>query len=76
MTTWTRLAALLAALLTLTACGGDGDTDATTATGTGTSTVSDRETAAETDFPVTIQHKFGETTIESEPQRVVSVGFQ
>lgn len=75
MTTWTRLAALLAALLTLTACGGDGDTDATTATGTGTSTGSDRETAAETDFPVTIQHKFGETTIESEPQRVVSVGF-
>lgn len=26
-------------------------------------------------FPVTIEHKFGETTINSEPTRVVSVGF-
>lgn len=27
------------------------------------------------DFPVTVEHKFGTTTIESEPQRVVSVGW-
>ena len=26
-------------------------------------------------FPVTIEHKFGSTTIESQPERVVSVGF-
>jgi iron complex transport system substrate-binding protein len=26
-------------------------------------------------FPVSIEHKFGTTTIEAEPQRVVSVGF-
>jgi iron complex transport system substrate-binding protein len=26
-------------------------------------------------FPVTIEHKYGETTIDAEPQRVVSVGF-
>jgi iron complex transport system substrate-binding protein len=26
-------------------------------------------------FPVTIEHKFGSTTIEEEPQRVVTVGF-
>jgi iron complex transport system substrate-binding protein len=26
-------------------------------------------------FPVTIEHKFGSTTIESEPQRVVALGF-
>ena len=26
-------------------------------------------------FPVTIEHKYGATTIESEPERVVSVGF-
>ncbi|MEZ5252074.1 MAG: ABC transporter substrate-binding protein [Ilumatobacteraceae bacterium] len=26
-------------------------------------------------FPVTIEHKYGETTIEAEPMRVVSVGF-
>ena len=32
----------------------------------------DVESAA---FPVTIEHKFGETTIDAEPQRVVSVGF-
>jgi len=28
-----------------------------------------------TAFPVTIEHKFGETTIEEEPVRVVSIGF-
>src|SRR5690606_20608019 len=26
-------------------------------------------------FPVTIEHKYGETTIEEEPERVVAVGF-
>lgn len=26
-------------------------------------------------FPVTIEHKFGETTIDAEPERVVSIGF-
>ena len=26
-------------------------------------------------FPVTIEHKFGSTTISEEPQRVVSIGF-
>ena len=26
-------------------------------------------------FPVTIEHKFGETTIEAEPERVVSIGY-
>ena len=46
------------------------------AAGTGDSTPSD--TAAATiasTFPVTIEHKFGSTTIESQPERVVSVGF-
>ena len=36
------------------------------------------DTAAATtagDFPVTIEHQFGSTTIESRPERVVSVGF-
>ncbi|WP_127556158.1 iron-siderophore ABC transporter substrate-binding protein [Saccharospirillum alexandrii] len=27
------------------------------------------------DFPVTIDHKFGETTITAEPERIVSVGY-
>ncbi|MFN3255259.1 MAG: iron-siderophore ABC transporter substrate-binding protein [Ilumatobacter sp.] len=39
---------------------------------TGTNDGTNDETAA---FPVTIEHKFGETTIDTEPMRVVSVGF-
>ena len=35
---------------------------------------SDGSTAT-VEFPLTIQHKFGETTLESVPQRVVSVGY-
>lgn len=34
----------------------------------------DSEEAAP-DFPVTIEHKYGETTIDAEPERVVSIGF-
>lgn len=32
-------------------------------------------TAADAAFPVTVEHKYGSTTIDSEPTRVVSVGF-
>jgi iron complex transport system substrate-binding protein len=35
----------------------------------------DTSVARDAAFPVTIEHKYGETTIEAEPQRVVSVGF-
>lgn len=31
--------------------------------------------AAAASFPVTIEHKFGETTIDAEPQRIVSIGY-
>ena len=31
--------------------------------------------ASESAFPVTVEHKFGKTTIESEPKRVVTVGY-
>jgi iron complex transport system substrate-binding protein len=54
-----RLAAI-ATVLALTACGEDNEGPAAPA-GEG--------------FPVTIQHKFGTTEIESEPQRVVTVGY-
>lgn len=51
-----------------------------TDTATGAATEAATETAAgEADadaFPVTIEHKYGSTTIEAAPERVVSVGFQ
>ena len=33
------------------------------------------DTATTSAFPVTIEHKYGETTIDAEPMRIVSVGF-
>jgi iron complex transport system substrate-binding protein len=33
------------------------------------------QAAASGSFPVTIEHKYGSTTVESEPTRIVSVGF-
>jgi iron complex transport system substrate-binding protein len=56
-------AALALASLALAACGAE--EAAEPATG-------DR---AGGDFPVTIEHKFGSTEIESEPERVVTVGY-
>lgn len=75
---WQRrwlVASLLLASVLLAACGGGqadpGAQDSPTGTGAaGTGT--DTESAA---FPVTIEHKYGETTIESEPEQVASVGF-
>lgn len=58
-------AALLAAAVLLTACGSDTDDAADAAPSTGASAA----------FPVTIEHTFGETTIDEEPQRVVTWGF-
>lgn len=34
------------------------------------------EATSTTGFPVTIQHKYGSTTIDAEPKRVVSVGYR
>jgi iron complex transport system substrate-binding protein len=45
-------------------------TDATTGAATGTGGEDDAAS-----FPVTIEHKYGSTTIEEQPERVVSVGF-
>lgn len=65
----TRLLAALAAasLIALTGCE-TGSTDGATKAQT--------ETKADADaFPVTIEHAFGETTIDAEPKRVATVGW-
>lgn len=78
-----RLPVMTAAIaLTVAACGGaatpanetpPGDTTTTTsAEDTTTTTTAPVESSA---FPVTIEHAFGETTIESEPTRVVAWGW-
>lgn len=55
-------AALLAAAAVLTGCASDGPAaDGSTAVASG-------------EFPVTVEHAYGETTIPSEPKRVVTVG--
>jgi iron complex transport system substrate-binding protein len=59
------LAAVVTAALTLAACGGD---EEETPAGGGAE-------AGSGAFPVTIEHKFGTTEIESKPERVVSVGY-
>jgi iron complex transport system substrate-binding protein len=51
------------AALALAACGADEDTDGA------------QPSAAEAAFPATVRHKFGSTTIERAPKRVVTVGY-
>ena len=64
----TRKAAAVAVLLlalTIAACGDDDDSSAPPAS----------SASGASAFPVTVQHKFGSTEIESEPERVVTVGY-
>jgi iron complex transport system substrate-binding protein len=77
-------AAALALAVVVAACSsGDDDTAAdTTASSDATSGADSATTAGGSDgaadsaaFAVTIEHKYGETTIEAAPERVVSVGF-
>ena len=61
----TVAAAGLLAATTATACAADEDGKAAPAA----------SGSAATAFPVTIEHKFGSTTIEKQPERVVTVGW-
>ncbi|MEV3988476.1 iron-siderophore ABC transporter substrate-binding protein [Streptomyces sp. NPDC049837] len=62
-----RVAVAAVAALALTACGGGaGKTDAKP---------SDKAAAKSAAFPVTVEHKYGSTTIESEPKKVVTLGL-
>ena len=60
------LAAVVA--LTASACGSGDDGDATEGTAT-------PEAASADGFPVEVEHKFGTTTIDQAPERVVTVGL-
>ncbi len=61
---------MLAVAPVLAACGDDsGDAKGSSASGSASAP------AEEAAFPATITHKFGETTIESAPKRVVCVGL-
>ncbi|MDQ1034838.1 iron complex transport system substrate-binding protein [Streptomyces sp. V3I8] len=65
-----RLVASLASALllftTAAACGSDDDSDAA---------APDTSASANSAFPVTLAHKYGSTTVKSEPKRIVTVGL-
>jgi iron complex transport system substrate-binding protein len=67
-----RVAALAAvAVLALSACSGTDDS-----AGSGETTAAgDNGSAAEGAFPATVDTKFGEITIESQPERIVALGW-
>ncbi|MFE9679919.1 iron-siderophore ABC transporter substrate-binding protein [Streptomyces sp. NPDC002701] len=65
------VAALASALLLFTtaaACGSDDDPDSGSAG-------ADKSASADSAFPVTLAHKYGSTTVKSEPKRIVTVGL-
>lgn len=62
--------AAAAASLALAACAGGADAETDAEAGDGGSS-----SAATAAFPITVTHAFGETTIESQPERVATVGW-
>jgi iron complex transport system substrate-binding protein len=73
-----RLSGLLASvlLLAVTAVGcGSSNSDSASSSSSGSNTSGSDAKASADAFPVTIAHKFGSTTIKSEPKRIVTVGL-
>lgn len=70
------VAAAGAIALALSACGGGSTTTSSTTSGAAASSAaSGSSTPAASGFPVTITHAFGQTTIDSAPERVASWGW-
>jgi iron complex transport system substrate-binding protein len=71
---WVRLVAcVVAGALIGAGCGGSGDSSGDE--GGGAAATEAAFPVEEGAYPATIEHKFGETTIEEEPERVVTVGL-
>lgn len=71
-------ATALTAALALSACGDSGDApaeDTSDSAGADSGDSGDSADAGSGSFPVTIEHAFGETTIEEKPERVATVAW-
>ena len=70
--TFRRLSGAVGALvlMVVAGCGSDSGSDSTASN----SEASGAEDAAASAFPVTVTHKFGDSTVPAEPQRVVTIG--
>lgn len=67
----TALASALLLLGTVAACGGGSDNSGDSSKGKESKSPSSTSAA----YPITLQHKYGSTTITSEPKRIVTVGL-
>jgi iron complex transport system substrate-binding protein len=64
---------LVAAALLASACGGSDSNSSGAAEGSGSSSASG--STGESTYPITIEHVFGETVIESKPERIATVAW-